>query len=133
MNKILDVVDDIKQNITDNQYKAIMESLMEINKIENKNVNVKSTIFKCTSLINWLDSKLEIKPRHYERIKKTNLQKYIIKNFYNDKYYDNIDFVKKVLEVYFLDIRKKKDSKLYYENVKYINEEEAEEDFDDDA
>ena len=68
----------------------------------------------------WLDSKLEIKPRYYERIKKTNLQKYIIKNFYNDKYYENIDFVKKVLEVYFLDIRKKTDSKLYYENVKYI-------------
>ena len=31
MNKILDVVEDIKQNITDNQYKTIMESLMEIN------------------------------------------------------------------------------------------------------
>ncbi len=44
MNKILAVVDDIKQNITDNQYKTIMESLMEINKIENKNVNVKSFI-----------------------------------------------------------------------------------------
>ena len=31
MNKILDVVEDIKQNITDNQYKTIMDSLMEIN------------------------------------------------------------------------------------------------------
>ncbi len=31
MNKILDVVEDIKQNITDNQYIKIMESLMEIN------------------------------------------------------------------------------------------------------
>ena len=35
MNKILDVMEDIKQNITDNQYKIIMDSLMEINKIEN--------------------------------------------------------------------------------------------------
>jgi hypothetical protein len=70
MNKILDVVEDVKQNITDNQYKTIMDSLMEINKIENKNVNIKSTIFKCTALINWLHSKLEIKPRYYERIKK---------------------------------------------------------------
>ena len=33
MNKILDVVEDIKQNITDNQYKTIMESLMDSNKI----------------------------------------------------------------------------------------------------
>ena len=40
-----------KENITDNQYITIMDSLMEINKIENKNVNVKSTIFKCTALI----------------------------------------------------------------------------------
>ena len=32
MNKILDVIEDIKQNITDNQYKIIMDSLMEINK-----------------------------------------------------------------------------------------------------
>ncbi len=30
-NKILDVVEDIKQNITDNQYVTIMGSLMEIN------------------------------------------------------------------------------------------------------
>ena len=27
MNKILDVMEDIKQNITDNQYKTIMDSL----------------------------------------------------------------------------------------------------------
>ena len=32
MNKILDVMKDIKQNITNNQYKTIMESLMEIKK-----------------------------------------------------------------------------------------------------
>ena len=30
MNKVLDVVEEIKQNITDNQYKIIMDSLMEI-------------------------------------------------------------------------------------------------------
>ena len=32
MNKILDVVEDIKQNITNNQYKTIIESLKEIEK-----------------------------------------------------------------------------------------------------
>ena len=32
MNKNLDVVEDTKQNITDNQYKTILESLMEIRK-----------------------------------------------------------------------------------------------------
>ena len=30
MNQIIDVMEDIKQNITDNQYKIIMDSLMEI-------------------------------------------------------------------------------------------------------
>jgi hypothetical protein len=36
MNKILDVVEDVKQNITDNQYKTIMDSLMEIIKLKIK-------------------------------------------------------------------------------------------------
>ncbi len=35
MNKILDVMENIKQNITDNQYKIIMDSLMEIHKTNN--------------------------------------------------------------------------------------------------
>ena len=35
MNKILDVVEDIKQNIANNQYKTIMDSLMEIHKTNN--------------------------------------------------------------------------------------------------
>ena len=38
MNKILDAMEDIKQNITDNQYKTIMDSLMEI-KNEKKKIN----------------------------------------------------------------------------------------------
>ena len=37
MDKILDVMEDIKQNIKDNEYKIIMDSLKEIHK--NKEVN----------------------------------------------------------------------------------------------
>ena len=37
MDKILDVMEDIKQKITDNEYKIIMDSLKEIHK--NKEVN----------------------------------------------------------------------------------------------
>ena len=40
MNKILNVIEDVKQNITDNEYKIIMESLMEI-KNENERENEK--------------------------------------------------------------------------------------------
>ena len=36
MNKILDVMEDVKQNITDNQYKIIMDSLMEVHKLKIK-------------------------------------------------------------------------------------------------
>ncbi len=35
MNKNLDVVEDIKQNITESQYKIRMDSLMEVYEIEN--------------------------------------------------------------------------------------------------
>ena len=42
MDKILDVMEDIKQNITDNQYKTIMDSLMVINKDPNLYKNHKA-------------------------------------------------------------------------------------------
>ena len=53
MNKILDVVEDIKQNITDNQYKTIVDSLMEVNKISkfkilNEN-HERNNFFVCSS------------------------------------------------------------------------------------
>ena len=60
MNKVLDVVEDIKQNITDNQYKIIMDSLMEIHKTEEKKINDESTSYKRIALLNWLDTKLEL-------------------------------------------------------------------------
>jgi hypothetical protein len=125
MNKILDVVEDIKQNITDNQYKIIMDSLMEVHQIENK--NIKSFTLKCFTLMNWLDSKLVLDPEHYKQIKKTKLEEYIIKRQYDSRYYENIDFVNKVLELYFFQIPKKQTSKLYYNHVdfKYGEEEEG--------
>ena len=36
MDKILDVMEDVKQNITDNEYKIIMESLMKIRNEQEK-------------------------------------------------------------------------------------------------
>ena len=45
MNKILYVVEDIKQKKTDNEYKIIMDSLMEINKIPLVYKNHKSNKF----------------------------------------------------------------------------------------
>ena len=126
MNKILDVVEDIKNKLTDNEYKTIMDSLMEVHKIENKNINIKGFVFKCFTLMNWLDSKLELEPKDYKQIKKTKLQEFIIKNLYDYKYYENIDFVKKVLDLYFFRIPKKQASNLYYQYVKFRDDDEEE-------
>ena len=43
MDKILDVVEDIKENITDNQYKIIM-ALMEIHQINKKILIMKALV-----------------------------------------------------------------------------------------
>ena len=44
VNKNLDVIEDIKQNITDNQYKIIMDSLMIIHKTEEKKLMMKALV-----------------------------------------------------------------------------------------
>ena len=86
MNKILDVVEDIKNKLTDNEYKTIMDSLMEVHKIENKNINIKGFVFKCFTLMNWLDSKLifQLDTETHKQIKKTKLEEYIIKRLYDN-------------------------------------------------
>ena len=78
-----------------------MESLMEMNKMYNNGVqllqgNQKRNEF--VSMFNWLDTKLEITENEYKSIKKTDLQKYIITNYFDNRYYQNIDFVKQVLK-----------------------------------
>ena len=112
-------MEDIKQNITDNQYKTIMDALKEIYNLKDFESH---SSFKYISLINWLDSKIEITNDERKEIKKIDLHKYIIINFYDDRYYDNIDFVIKALEVYFTD--KPKNNKFatsskYYQFVKF--------------
>ena len=62
MDKILDVMEDVKQNITDNQYKIIMDSLMARNNDGNKLSFLTSNykLNKIICLFNWLDTKLKI-------------------------------------------------------------------------
>ncbi len=78
ISRISKVMEDIKQDITDNQYKIIMESSMTINKDPNLYKNHKSNKFIC--LFEWLDTKLEITDTYDDRIKKSDLFKFIIKN-----------------------------------------------------
>ena len=97
MNKILDVIEDIKQNITNNQYKTIMDSLMEVNKISKfkiLNENHERNKFFC--LFIWLDTKLEITENKEDCIKRGELETYIINNYFDYRYYENIKFVNQI-------------------------------------
>ena len=118
MNKILDVVEDIKQNITDNQYKIIMDSLMEIHKtpLMNNN-NHMNNKFVC--LFQWLDTKLELTDCRHDFIKRNELYKFIITKYFNDIFYKNIDFVKQVLKLFFMHPTKEQDSNHDFMYVKY--------------
>ena len=123
MNKILDVVEDIKQNITDNQYKTIMESLMEINNDGNKLpwITNNHKLNKIICLFNWLDTKLKITDHQYNCINKTHLQKYVITNYFDNCYYQNIDLVKQLLKIYFKFSTKEQEYKNEYQYVEYRN------------
>ena len=123
MNKILDVMEDIKQNITDNQYKTIMESLMEINNNGNKLPLLTNNhkLNKIACLFNWLDTKLNITDNEYTCIKKTHLQKYVITNYFDNCYYQNIDLVKQLLKIYFKFSTKEQEYKNEYQYVEYRN------------
>ena len=120
MNKILDVVEDIKQNITDNQYKTIMDSLMEINdtkKLPSLTNNHK--LNKISHLFRWLETKLEIIDSDCEMIKRTDLKKYVITNYFDNLYYQNIDIVKQILKIYFSLLTKEQEDKNIYRYVRY--------------
>ena len=124
MNKILDVVEDIKQNITDNQYKTIMESLMEMNKINNNGIPLLTNnhkLNKIVCLFNWLDTKLNINDNQYSCISKTHLQKYVITNYFDNCYYQNIDLVRQILKIYFMFSTKEQEYRNEYRYVRYRN------------
>ncbi len=120
MNKILDVLEDMKQNITDNQYKTIMDSLMEINdtgKLPLLTNNHK--LNKIRYLFIWLNTKLKTIDHEFECIKRTDLQKYVINNYFDNNYYESIDIVKQILKIYFTVSTREQEDKTVYSYVKY--------------
>ena len=119
MNKILDVMEDIKQNITDNQYKIIMDSLMAINKDPSIYKNHKSNKFIC--LLKWLDTKLQLTDSGCDTIKRNELYKFVITEYFNDVDFQNKDFVKQVVKIFFFMHERNAHSNLYFYYVKYRN------------
>ncbi len=119
MNKILDVVEDIKQNITDKQYKTIMDSLMEINNNNKDKLTNNHQLNKISYLFIWLNSKLRIVHNESASIKRTDLHKYIITNYFDNDYYENINIVKQMLKIYFTVATSEQEDKIAYCYVNY--------------
>jgi hypothetical protein len=117
MDKILDVMEDIKRNITYNQYKIIMDSLMAIHKDPIIHINHKSNEFIC--LLEWLDTKLELTDTCRDSIKRNELYKFVITEYFNDIYFQNKDFVKQVLKIFFMHPTKEQDSNWFFFYVRY--------------
>ncbi len=73
---------------------------------------------KFVRMFNWLDTELEITNNEDDSIRKTDLQKYIIINYFDNRYYQNIDFVKQVLKIYIMFSTKRQNDNLNYQYVK---------------
>ena len=77
MNQILEIMDDIKQNITDKQYKTIMDSLKDIYENKKNSIPVSLSRNNIIRLLDWLDYNLILLPASSDlnTIKKTELYK----------------------------------------------------------
>ena len=117
ISKISEVMEDIKQDITDNQYKIIMESLMAINKDPIIYKNNKSNEF--IDLLEWLDTKLILSDCCHDFIKRNELYKFVITEYFDNIYYQNIDFVKQVLKIFFMHETKEQNSNYNFLYVIY--------------
>ena len=108
ISRISEVMEDIKQNITDNQYKTIMESLMEINKKPILDQNYSSNRF--IHLFQWLDTQIIRTDNRNNWISRNVLHKFIVTEYFNNNYYENIEFIRNALKIYFTHPTKKHDS-----------------------
>ena len=66
----------------------------------------------------WLETKLEITKYKNDCIKRGELQTYIINNFFDYRYYENIDFVNQILKIYFMFSKTKQND---YYKYKYVS------------
>ena len=62
MNQILEIMEDIKQNITDKQYKTIMDSLKDIYENKKNSIPVSLSRNNIIRLLDWLDYNLILLP-----------------------------------------------------------------------
>ena len=118
ISRISEVMEDIKENITDNQYKIIMDSLMEINKKPILDQNYSSNRF--IHLFQWLDTQIIRTDDRNNWIRRNDLHKFIVTEYFDNNYYENIEFIRNALKIYFTHPTKKHDSCQEYGFVKFI-------------
>ena len=70
-------------------------------------------------LLTWLDTKLQLTDSCRDSIKRNELYNFIISEYFNDVYYENIDFVKLVLKRFFMHPAKEQDNNHYFQYVQY--------------
>ncbi len=116
-NDVLNIICDYVKNDKGNKLPLLSESqFLLVNGNEERN--------KSVCLFNWLDKKLKITEDRRNCIEKTKLERYVTANYFKIWHYENIDFAKKVLKVYFMFSTKEQDSCHYaYQNVKFRKEE----------
>ena len=119
MNQILEIMEDIKQKITDKQYKTIMDSLKDIYENKKNSISVSLSRNNIIRLLDWLDYNLILLPASNDlnTIMKKELYKKIIQELYNGQYYDNINYVKKIVDIYFQDKDKEIHKSEYYSGI----------------
>ena len=117
--KISEIMEDIKEDIKDNQYKIIMDNLMIIQQTsflyENDNRN------NLISLCKWLDEQLELTNCKDDYISKFDLHQHISYYFFNEDNYEHIDFIKLFLKLYFMHPTKKQGNHIEYKYVRFRN------------
>ena len=67
--------------------------------------NHKNNNFIC--LLHWLDTELKITKSTDDKISRYELYEFIIINFYNNRYYGNINFVKQAFKIFFMHPKKR--------------------------
>ena len=119
ISKISEIMEDIKEDIKDNQYKIIMDNLIIIQQTsflyENDNRN------NLISLCKWLDEELEITNCNDDYISKFDLHGHIAYYFFYDEHYEHIDFIKLFLKLYFMHPTKKQGDHIKYKYVRFRN------------
>ena len=71
-------------------------------------------------LLEWLNTKIILSDCSHDFIKRNELYKFFITEYFDNIYYQNIDFVKQVVKIFFMHSTKEQNSNSYFYYVTYL-------------